>query len=180
MCIRDRYKSLDIKQLKEQFERFPTLSIFDKEYPIELKHTYNPPVLLYYQGNLDLLIKPKLAVVGARNCSETGKQSVRKIVSELGNQFTIVSGLARGIDTCAHMESLKNKGNTIAVIGTGLDVYYPKENKALQEMCIRDSSYTVNQTTPKRFLRQSMKLVPQWLKLLKNVHKPHKGKLENN
>ena len=118
----EKYKSLDIKQLKEQFERFPTLSIFDKEYPIELKHTYNPPVLLYYQGNLDLLIKPKLAVVGARNCSETGKQSVRKIVSELGNQFTIVSGLARGIDTCAHMESLKNKGNTIAVIGTGLDV----------------------------------------------------------
>ena len=125
----EKYKSLDIKQLKEQFERFPTLSIFDNEYPIELKHTYNPPVLLYYKGNLDLLSKPKLAVVGARKCSETGKQSVRKIVSELGNHFTIVSGLARGIDTCAHMEALKNKGNTIAVIGTGLDVYYPKENK---------------------------------------------------
>ena len=44
----EKYKSLDIKQLKEQFERFPTLSIFDNEYPIELKHTYNPPVLLYY------------------------------------------------------------------------------------------------------------------------------------
>ena len=128
--VMEKYKSLDIKQLKEQFDRFPTLSIFDKEYPIELKHTYNPPVLLYYKGNLDLLSKPKLAVVGARKCSETGKQSVRKIVSELGNHFTIVSGLARGIDTCAHMEALKNKGNTIAVIGTGLDVYYPKENKA--------------------------------------------------
>jgi len=50
----EKYKSLDIKQLKEQFERFPTLSIFDNEYPIELKHTYNPPVLLYYKGNLDL------------------------------------------------------------------------------------------------------------------------------
>ena len=80
-----------------------------------------------------MLSKPKLAVVGARKCSETGKQSVRKIVSELGNHFTIVSGLARGIDTCAHIEALKNKGNTIAVIGTGLDVYYPKENKALQD-----------------------------------------------
>ena len=103
----EKYKSLDIKQLKEQFDHFPTLSIFDKEYPIELKYTYNPPVLLYYQGNLDLLSKPKLAVVGARKCSETGKQSVRKIVSELGNHFTIVSGLACGIDTCAHMEALK-------------------------------------------------------------------------
>ena len=113
----EKYKNLDVKQLREQFKRFPTLSIFDKEYPIELKHTYNPPVLLFYQGNLDLLSKPKLAVVGARKCSETGKQSVRKI----------------GIDTCAHMEALKNKGNTIAVIGTGLDVYYPKENKALQD-----------------------------------------------
>lgn len=129
----EKYKNLDIKQLKEDFQRFPTLSIFDKEYPIELKHSYNPPVLLFYQGNIGLLSKPKLAVVGARKCSEIGKQSVRKIVSELGNHFTIVSGLARGIDTCAHMEALKNKGNTIAVIGTGLDVYYPKENKALQD-----------------------------------------------
>ena len=129
----EKYKNLGVKQLKEDFQRFPTLSIFDKEYPIELKHSYNPPVLLFYQGNIDLLSKPKLAVVGARKCSETGKQSVRKIVHELGNAFTIVSGLARGIDTCAHMEALKNKGNTIAVIGTGLDVYYPKENKALQD-----------------------------------------------
>lgn len=119
----EKYKNLDVKQLKEDFQRFPTLSIFDKEYPIELKHSYNPPVLLFYQGNIDLLSKPKLAVVGARKCSETGKQSVRKIVHELGNAFTIVSGLARGIDTCAHMEALKNRGNTIAVIGTGLDVF---------------------------------------------------------
>ena len=119
----EKYKTLDIKQLKEQYQ----------QYPIELKHTYNPPVLLFYQGNIELLSKPKLAIVGARKCSETGKQSVRKVVNELGNHFTIVSGLARGIDTCAHMEALKNKGNTIAVIGTGLDVYYPKENKALQD-----------------------------------------------
>ena len=129
----EKYKTLDIKQLKEQYQRYPTVSIFDQDYPIELKHTYNPPVLLFYQGNIELLSKPKLAIVGARKCSETGKQSVRKVVNELGNHFTIVSGLARGIDTCAHMEALKNKGNTIAVIGTGLDVYYPKENKALQD-----------------------------------------------
>lgn len=66
-----------------------------------------------------MLSKPKLAVVGARKCSETGKQSVRKIVHELGNAFTIVSGLARGIDTCAHMEALKIKVTPLQLSGLG-------------------------------------------------------------
>ena len=51
----EKYKTLDIKQLKEQYQRYPTVSIFDQDYPIELKHTYNPPVLLFYQGNIELL-----------------------------------------------------------------------------------------------------------------------------
>ena len=127
------YRELDIKQLREEFQQFPSLSIFDKAYPIELKHIYNPPVLLFYQGNLDLLSQPKLAVVGSRRASDTGARSVQKIIAELGNHFVIVSGLARGIDTTAHVASLKNGGATIAVIGTGLDVYYPKENARLQD-----------------------------------------------
>lgn len=129
----EKYKQLDHVKLKESFQRFPSLSILEDAYPLELKNTYNPPVLLFYQGNLDLLTKPKLAVVGARKCSEIGVKSVQKIIHELGNQFTIISGLARGIDTSAHLAALKNGGTTIAVIGTGLDVYYPKENKAMQD-----------------------------------------------
>ncbi|MGT2925584.1 DNA-processing protein DprA [Streptococcus cuniculipharyngis] len=131
--IIESYKQLDSKQLRQEFNQFPHLSILDKEYPLELKQIHNPPVLLFYQGNLELLTRAKLAIVGSRNCSTVGVKSVKKIISELGNRFVIVSGLARGIDTAAHIASLKNGGSTIAVIGTGLATYYPKENKALQD-----------------------------------------------
>lgn len=129
----EKYKALDIKALRQEFNKYPSLSILDDTYPLELKHCYNPPVLLFYQGNLDLLNHPKLAVVGARAATTTGTKSVQKIIKELGNRFVIVSGLARGIDTSAHLASLKNGGSSIAVIGCGLDVFYPKENKQLQE-----------------------------------------------
>ncbi|HGA2632058.1 TPA: DNA-processing protein DprA [Streptococcus agalactiae] len=129
----ENYKQLDLKKLRQEFKKFPVLSILDSNYPLELKEIYNPPVLLFYQGNIELLSKPKLAVVGARQASRIGCQSVKKIIKETNNQFVIVSGLARGIDTAAHVSALKNGGSSIAVIGSGLDVYYPTENKKLQE-----------------------------------------------
>ncbi|HFH7384053.1 TPA: DNA-processing protein DprA [Streptococcus agalactiae] len=129
----ENYKQLDLKKLRQEFKKFPVLSILDSNYPLELKEIYNPPVLLFYQGNIELLSKPKLAVVGARQASQIGCQSVKKIIKETNNQFFIVSGLARGIDTAAHVSALKNGGSSIAVIGSGLDVYYPTENKKLQE-----------------------------------------------
>ncbi|HGD4575005.1 TPA: DNA-processing protein DprA [Streptococcus agalactiae] len=129
----ENYKQLDLKKLRQEFKKFPVLSILDSNYPLELKEIYNPPVLLFYQGNIELLSKPKLAVVGARQASQIGCQSVKKIIKETNNQFVIVSGLARGIDTAAHVSALKNGSSSIAVIGSGLDVYYPTENKKLQE-----------------------------------------------
>ncbi|HFV2783303.1 TPA: DNA-processing protein DprA [Streptococcus agalactiae] len=129
----ENYKQLVLKKLRQEFKKFPVLSILDSNYPLELKEIYNPPVLLFYQGNIELLSKPKLAVVGARQASQIGCQSVKKIIKETNNQFVIVSGLARGIDTAAHVSALKNGGSSIAVIGSGLDVYYPTENKKLQE-----------------------------------------------
>ncbi len=129
----ENYKQLDLKKLRQEFKKFPVLSILDSNYPLELKEIYNPPVLLFYQGNIELLSKPKLAVVGARQASQIGCQSVKKIIKETNNQFVIVSGLARGIDTAEHVSALKNGGSSIAVIGSGLDVYYPTENKKLQE-----------------------------------------------
>lgn len=129
----ENYKQLDLKKLRQEFKKFPVLSILDSNYPLELKEIYNPPVLLFYQGNIELLSKPKLAVVGARQASQIGCQSVKKIIKETNNQFVIVSGLARGIDTAAHVSALKNGGSSIAVIGSGLDVYHPTENKKLQE-----------------------------------------------
>lgn len=129
----ENYKQLNVKHLKEEFEKFPSFSILDDVYPWELSEIYNPPALIFYKGNLNLLELPKLAVVGSRECSKTGLQSIQKIIKELNNETVIVSGLARGIDTCAHMSALQNGGKTIGVIGTGLDVFYPKANKKLQE-----------------------------------------------
>lgn len=128
----ERYKQIDDDVLKKSFEEFPSFSILDEVYPWDLSEIYNPPALLFYQGNIDLLELPKVAVVGSRDSSKLGNQSVQKIIKELNNELIIVSGLARGIDTSAHMAALQNGGRTIAVIGTGLDVFYPKANKKLQ------------------------------------------------
>ena len=128
----ERYKQIDDDFLKKSFEEFPSFSILDEIYPWDLSEIYNPPALLFYQGNIDLLELPKVAVVGSRDSSRLGNQSVQKIIKELNNELIIVSGLARGIDTAAHMAALQNGGKTIAVIGTGLDVFYPKANKKLQ------------------------------------------------
>ena len=128
----ERYKQIDDDFLKKSFEEFPSFSILDEIYPWDLSEIYNPPALLFYQGNIDLLELPKVAVVGSRDSSKLGNQSVQRIIKELNNELIIVSGLARGIDTAAHMAALQNGGRTIAVIGTGLDVFYPKANKKLQ------------------------------------------------
>lgn len=128
----ERYKQIDDDFLKKSFEEFPSFSILDEIYPWDLSEIYNPPALLFYQGNIDLLELPKVSVVGSRDSSKLGNQSVQKIIKELNNELIIVSGLARGIDTAAHMAALQNGGRTIAVIGTGLDVFYPKANKKLQ------------------------------------------------
>lgn len=128
----ERYKQIDDDFLKKSFEEFPSFSILDEIYPWDLSEIYNPPSLLFYQGNIDLLELPKVAVVGSRDSSKLGNQSVQKIIKELNNELIIVSRLARGIDTAAHMAALQNGGKTIAVIGTGLDVFYPKANKKLQ------------------------------------------------
>ena len=128
----EKYLQLDDDLLRQEFEKFSSFSILDDVYPWDLSEIYNPPVLLFYKGNLDLLKLPKVAVVGSRNSSRVGSQSVQKIIKELNNELVIVSGLARGIDTSAHMAALQNGGRTIAVIGTGLDVFYPRSNKKLQ------------------------------------------------
>lgn len=132
----ERYHKLtfeSMERLKKDFSKFPSFSILDDIYPNDLSEIYDAPVLIFYQGNLDLLKLPKIAVVGSRTCSTVGTKSVRKVIQELENELVIVSGLARGIDTAAHMSILQNGGRTIAVIGTGLDVYYPRANKRLQE-----------------------------------------------
>ena len=129
----ERYFQIDDAHLEKEFQKFPSFSILDDCYPWDLSEIYDAPVLLFYKGNLDLLKCPKVAVVGSRACSKQGDKSVEKVIQGLENELVIVSGLAKGIDTAAHMAALQNGGKTIAVIGTGLDVFYPKANKRLQD-----------------------------------------------
>lgn len=129
----ERYFQIDDEHLEKEFKKFPSFSILDDCYPWDLSEIYDAPVLLFYKGNLDLLKFPKVAVVGSRACSKQGAKSVEKVIKGLENELVIVSGLAKGIDTASHMAALQNGGKTIAVIGTGLDVFYPKANKRLQD-----------------------------------------------
>lgn len=106
----------------------------DKIYPEVLKKINQPPLVLYFRGNLMSNEEVCLAVVGTRYATTYGMNTTERIVSELTqNGFTIVSGLARGIDACAHNVCLKNGGRTIAVLGCGIDVDYPIENAFLRE-----------------------------------------------
>lgn len=104
----------------------------DPHFPKGLSDLPDAPVVLYMLGRLPQQHEPSIAVVGTRRCSVYGSSMTEKLSSELVNyRFTIVSGLARGIDTCAHRATLESKGRTLAVIGSGLAKIYPKENQNL-------------------------------------------------
>ena len=108
------------------------LSIFDDRYPHRQKQIFDPPLVLYCLGNLTLLCRPSIAVVGSRRCSLYGKEMTEKISRELSSVgLCIVSGLARGIDSQAHIGALESGGPTVAVLGNGVDVIYPRENRRL-------------------------------------------------
>lgn len=103
-------------------------------YPPLLRQIYDPPPIIYFYGDIGATKKPSLAIVGSRRHSLYGKEIAYKLASELTERgFTIVSGMARGIDTWAHKGALAAGGKTIAVLGCGLDICYPPENKGIKE-----------------------------------------------
>jgi len=117
------------------------LSLLDEEYPRLLKYSYNPPVVLYVKGSLLPEDDLCFAVVGTRKPTQYGKIAVHKIVPKLVLAgFTIVSGLAYGIDATSHNEALNAGGRTIAVFGTGLDTIYPSANRKLAERILENGS----------------------------------------
>jgi len=110
------------------------ITLWDSEYPTLLRKIYDPPILLYTRGKFNDSDDYSIAVVGTRQPTNYGKIQAEKIVSDLADQkITIVSGMARGIDSIAHRTALKNKSRTIAVLGSGLNVIYPPENKKLYD-----------------------------------------------
>lgn len=110
------------------------LTILDPNYPPNLKEIFDPPVVLYVRGEIREEDKFAVAVVGTRRPTQYGRSVAHKLASELAQRgFTVVSGLARGIDTSAHRGALDGGGRTIAVLGCGIDIAYPQENKELME-----------------------------------------------
>lgn len=110
------------------------ISVWDDDYPSLLKKIFDPPLLIYTKGSFSEADQYSIAVVGTRGPTSYGKIQAEKLTTELVVQnITIVSGMARGIDTVAHRSALKSGGRTIAVIGSGIDVIYPPENRRLFE-----------------------------------------------
>lgn len=109
------------------------LTIEDPLYPEALRHVPTPPLVLFYKGDLALLKGELLAVVGARDATQYGYQVLQELMPTLTKRgFIIVSGLAKGIDSFAHQFAISNQGKTIGVVGTGLDICYPKISGNLQ------------------------------------------------
>jgi DNA processing protein len=104
------------------------------DYPPRLKQIPDPPLVLYVRGDVKVLSRHALAIVGTRRPTAYGSQVAQRLARDLAQrQLVIVSGLARGIDSAAHRGALEAAGKTVAVLGSGIDVIYPRENKRLAE-----------------------------------------------
>ena len=122
------------------------ISIEDKEYPPKLREIYNPPICLYIRGNKDIFKNIGISVIGCRDCSNYGKEIAQKFCYDLASyKVNIVSGLAKGIDSYAHLGATYGKGLTTAVLGNGIDFVYPKENRYLAEKIIRNNGTIISE-----------------------------------
>ena len=131
-----------------QKEGIQIVTILDKNYSPLLKEIPHPPFLLYARGNLDILSSNCFGVVGTRTLTDYGKQITPRIAKGIATSgFTIVSGLARGIDTLAHQAALDSKNPTIAVLGCGLNwnVFFPSQNKRLAQQIIENNGAVVSE-----------------------------------
>ena len=134
----DLWNALQSKQLSQKIQQnlkvSHFLTILDKRYPSQLQEIYSPPVVLFFQGDLEMLdSKKNICVGGARQCSSYALQALTQLLPNVIQQkLILVSGLAKGVDGLSHQLALKHHGKTIAVIGNGLDISYPSCNRALQ------------------------------------------------
>lgn len=126
------------------------LTILDADYPAALKNIYDPPPILFYRGNLERLNEKSLAVVGSRKMTDYGKRVCETMVSDLRSYFTIVSGLAYGIDGLAHETAVKGNQKAVAVLGSGLDEasIYPKSNINLAKKILDCGGLLLSEVPP--------------------------------
>jgi DNA processing protein len=117
------------------------VTLADSDYPQALLNIPDPPLLLYVKGRLDLLNHPALAVVGSRNATPQGIRNAEAFAKSLSDAgLCIISGMAQGIDAAAHRGALPGRGNSIAIVGTGLDKVYPAANRELAHMLAKQGA----------------------------------------
>jgi len=121
----------------------------DKHFPLLLKQIYDPPLILFIQGNIELLNQTQIAMVGSRNASLTGRDNAFEFAKQLASLgWVITSGLALGIDGAAHKGVLAVKGQTIAVVATGLDQVYPARHRDLAKNILDNNGAIVSEFLP--------------------------------
>src|SRR3712207_1505361 len=135
----------EIRELNSRSIGFITID--DDLYPQRLKEIYDPPYILFYIGNIDLIgNKNMIAVVGSRKASDYGKSVSKKIVSDLASSgFVIISGMATGVDSYAHIYCMESGRPTLAVLGTGIDKVYPKKNFKLRNEIIENKGLIISE-----------------------------------
>lgn len=122
------------------------ITIENEKYPELLKQIYDPPKCLYVMGNIEILNKASIAIVGCRDATEYGEKAANYFAYNLAKQnVNIVSGLAKGIDSFSHIGALKANGKTIAVVANGLDIIYPKENEKLTKEIIEKGGAIISE-----------------------------------
>ena len=132
----DWLRNTDFASLELQYrkEAIHFLMYEDALYPKRLKEIYLPPVVLFYKGRLELFNRLSIGIVGARNHTPYSKEALEYILPDiLERKVSIISGLARGVDSLTHQLTLDLNGETIAVIGNGINICYPKENQSLYD-----------------------------------------------
>lgn len=122
------------------------ITILDEKFPSKLYTISDPVLYLYYKGNIDLINTLSVAIIGTRNPNELSKENSYKLSSNLSKQgYTIISGLALGIDAIAHKSCVENKGKTIAVLPSGIDNIQPTSNRGLAEEIINSNGCLVSE-----------------------------------
>lgn len=126
------------------------ITISSKEYPKDLHEYKNmKPYVIFYKGNLELLNGKLVSIIGSRKCTAYGAEVSKKLGEEISkSNCTVVSGLASGIDSIAQRSAIKYKGKTIGVLGCGIDIVYPKNNKYLYEEILKEGGLIISEFLP--------------------------------
>ena len=141
-----------VQQIEQQCD---VISFFDEAYPEKLRQIYRPPMVLFTRGDISLLQKEIITIVGSRYPTKYSQDVINRLVPNIVQSGQVVaSGLAKGVDALAHKAALFNQGKTIAVIGNGLNFSYPMQNFALQEEIVQKGlliSEYLPDTPPRRY-----------------------------